>query len=620
MKISKILILSAAALSLAACGEHTHSFGDVWKSDDTSHWHECECGEKSDKADHLDTNTDGKCDVCNHDMEVPTPTGTQVTQAEWEAAFGLEKPYKIAENYKIDMETISENELKIGSSYRSLSVDGLKARKVRTKNAEEHDIEYTLKTQNGFTSYFWNESQQKWEINEEAGDPTNEFASFLTPFGTNFDKFNFDDSSKSYKCLTLDVGGTICTNMSIKFENKKIVSASLESAWKMGTDLVNYHWQSTITYGGQTVTLPENDPEPSGEEYKVTENQFNAAFTLEGLNNVTITTSSGSFSQKCEADGTKEFNVNMKSYDFYLNKENGVMYEYKQEDGKWVKNQKEGTTYSREDLIGMFGNVYNQLTYDDDSNSYKGTNISIGGAVRYSEVEYCFENLKVVAINVIVATGSAAGQSMTVTFTKYGQTVVNLPKIDPEPAQGMTEDEFNALVNTVNNVGLTILAKNTPMVEGVQIPEASSHTTYKYNVENEAYYLCTVDSDGSISESKVVNQVSYYSHNGEPYQVRDLTPEQAHNSFIEIREEAMAALLPSTDFSDYEYDSINDNYRLEISFEYDGIAVEEVLFYEMNADGITSVKGTSTATFEGRTMDSFLEVKNIVLGPQEIIA
>ena len=28
MKISKILILSAAALSLASCGEHTHSFGD----------------------------------------------------------------------------------------------------------------------------------------------------------------------------------------------------------------------------------------------------------------------------------------------------------------------------------------------------------------------------------------------------------------------------------------------------------------------------------------------------------------------------------------------------------------------------------------------------------------
>ena len=32
--------------------EHTHSYGDEWKSNDTSHWHECECGQKADETDH----------------------------------------------------------------------------------------------------------------------------------------------------------------------------------------------------------------------------------------------------------------------------------------------------------------------------------------------------------------------------------------------------------------------------------------------------------------------------------------------------------------------------------------------------------------------------------------
>lgn len=31
---------------------HTHIFGEEWKTDESNHWKECECGEKSDKAEH----------------------------------------------------------------------------------------------------------------------------------------------------------------------------------------------------------------------------------------------------------------------------------------------------------------------------------------------------------------------------------------------------------------------------------------------------------------------------------------------------------------------------------------------------------------------------------------
>ena len=33
-------------------GEHTHSYGTVWKSDGNNHWHECGCGLKADEAAH----------------------------------------------------------------------------------------------------------------------------------------------------------------------------------------------------------------------------------------------------------------------------------------------------------------------------------------------------------------------------------------------------------------------------------------------------------------------------------------------------------------------------------------------------------------------------------------
>lgn len=63
--------------------EHTHSFGTEWKSDSTSHWHECTCGEKSEVATHTrdegsivkeaTLNEDGlisyHCSVCSAQMD-----------------------------------------------------------------------------------------------------------------------------------------------------------------------------------------------------------------------------------------------------------------------------------------------------------------------------------------------------------------------------------------------------------------------------------------------------------------------------------------------------------------------------------------------------------------------
>ncbi len=41
---------------------HKHAYGTEWESDDTNHWHECECKDRKDEAQHSFTN--GECSVC----------------------------------------------------------------------------------------------------------------------------------------------------------------------------------------------------------------------------------------------------------------------------------------------------------------------------------------------------------------------------------------------------------------------------------------------------------------------------------------------------------------------------------------------------------------------------
>ena len=53
---------------------HEHDPGEEWETDEDSHWHECECGEKSDEGEH--EYKDGECAVCemaDPDFVLTTP-------------------------------------------------------------------------------------------------------------------------------------------------------------------------------------------------------------------------------------------------------------------------------------------------------------------------------------------------------------------------------------------------------------------------------------------------------------------------------------------------------------------------------------------------------------------
>ncbi len=67
---------------VAALG-HTHAFGEGWKNDETNHWHECDCGEKSGEAAHTwnegEENEDGTmkytCTECLQEKTEGEPRG-----------------------------------------------------------------------------------------------------------------------------------------------------------------------------------------------------------------------------------------------------------------------------------------------------------------------------------------------------------------------------------------------------------------------------------------------------------------------------------------------------------------------------------------------------------------
>lgn len=62
-----LLLAGLSAAALAGCGhEHTYSWKET--EDGTKHYQECECGVKTDEEDHVDTDSNGKCDVCDADV------------------------------------------------------------------------------------------------------------------------------------------------------------------------------------------------------------------------------------------------------------------------------------------------------------------------------------------------------------------------------------------------------------------------------------------------------------------------------------------------------------------------------------------------------------------------
>lgn len=69
--------------------DHEHTFADEWSSDENNHWYAATCAhttETKDKAAHVDINTDGKCDECEHHVHTYSSAWTYDETDHWHKA------------------------------------------------------------------------------------------------------------------------------------------------------------------------------------------------------------------------------------------------------------------------------------------------------------------------------------------------------------------------------------------------------------------------------------------------------------------------------------------------------------------------------------------------------
>lgn len=69
--------------------DHEHTFAEEWSSDEDNHWYAATCAhttETKDKAPHVDGNTDGKCDECEHHVHTYSSAWTYDETDHWHKA------------------------------------------------------------------------------------------------------------------------------------------------------------------------------------------------------------------------------------------------------------------------------------------------------------------------------------------------------------------------------------------------------------------------------------------------------------------------------------------------------------------------------------------------------
>ena len=162
--------------------------------------------------------------------------------------------------------------------------------------------------------------------------------------------------------------------------------------------------------------------------------------------------------------------------------ENGSTYIYNKTDSGWVKisvqtNAPIGTLV--EMYIGMFESVFDSFTYDESTNTYSATNLTIDqyGGTSFDSVSIEVRDGKVNQLKYVMDTFDYSGDTPVVqgkgyathTFSDYGTTVIEIPKnyidntsggnaggdggnVDDKPVNTkVSEDEWNEIFDKMGN-------------------------------------------------------------------------------------------------------------------------------------------------------------------------
>lgn len=268
------LLIALCCLTLTACGEedpkHTCEFETTWTKSATHHWHECkgtDCEEIADKAEH--SWNDGvvttpatasakgvktyTCTVCEQTKTeevdyVPTKT---VTEAEWNNAMS----FAGITNYSMTTTSSGNDDF-----LQLIKVDGNKVyyKQVQYPVAGDAGASYYsedvyVKDGTNYRFYSRNQADGNWADQTEYNAEYLELIfNRIQPSATfmmfEYSQFTYNASNGKYECASMTVEGESISNISLEFENGRIISGS----FVLSGVRMNY----SLSYEPCTVTVP----------------------------------------------------------------------------------------------------------------------------------------------------------------------------------------------------------------------------------------------------------------------------------------------------------------------------------------------------------------------------
>ena len=149
LMLSCLLAVSAFAVGCDDEVAHTHSFAKDWTTSETEHWHVASCEhntEVSDKANHVDADKDGDCDVCAYEIGTKGYVNEAVAKAVAKASTINGAKIVMANDYSSEPDyltyVVGENAVKLTYSNTAFGDD-------RTSNTEEYTIVYSAMGEEG---------------------------------------------------------------------------------------------------------------------------------------------------------------------------------------------------------------------------------------------------------------------------------------------------------------------------------------------------------------------------------------------------------------------------------------------------------------------------------------
>lgn len=272
--IFALFMIVPCCFALTACGsepKHTCEFANTWTKNETHHWHKCKdenCKEIADKAEH--SWNDGEittpatssakgvktytCTICKQTKTeevdyVPTKT---MTEAEWTTALSFAE----ITNYSASS-TSSGNE----NFMMSVKVDGNKVYykqiqypEISASGADYYTEDIYVKNGTNYSYYSKRSVDGSW-VDQTAGNSNSTIESMfyqVQPSGTfmmfEYNQFTYNTETGKYECASITIEGMTISNISLEFEDGRIVSG----LFTMDGVVLTY----LISYEPCTVTVP----------------------------------------------------------------------------------------------------------------------------------------------------------------------------------------------------------------------------------------------------------------------------------------------------------------------------------------------------------------------------